>query len=75
MEILNAITSWFSSASWEQMVLVAGMWLFAFRELAKLTPTTKDDSVINWIYNTFAVLGLKTPELVYDKNGKIVAEK
>lgn len=74
MEILNAIMNWFSSSSWTEISGVIALWVLAFDRLAKLTPTTKDDSVINWIYSIFAVLGVKVPELEYNKAGKIVAE-
>lgn len=75
MEILNTVMSWFGSQSWTEIAGVIALWLVAFDKLAKLTPTTKDDSVLNWIYKIFAVLGVKVPDLEYNRAGNIVAAK
>lgn len=73
MEYLNLIMGWFTAANIEQWAGVAALWILAFDRLAKLTPTTKDDSIVNWVYKLFAVLGVKVPELDYNSKGKLVA--
>ena len=73
MQIFNTIMNWFSSTSWADIAGVISLWIIAFRALANLTPTTKDDSIVNWIYSIFAVLGVKVPDLEMSKSG-IVAK-
>lgn len=74
MDIVNMVLGWFAKTDWATISGVVAMWILAFDRLAKLTPTTKDDSILNWIYKIFAVLGVKVPELeVSPKTGKIVA--
>lgn len=74
MEILSTITNFFASASWTEIMAIASIWILAFDRLAKLTPTTKDDSILNWIYKIFAVLGVKVPDLEMNRSGTIVAK-
>lgn len=74
MEILNSIMGWFSSQSWVDIAGVIALWLVAFDKLAKLTPTTKDDSILNWVYKFFAILGVKVPDLEYNNKGNLVAK-
>lgn len=59
-------------ANWQTYAGVIALWILAFDRLAKLTPTTKDDSIVNWIYKLFAVLGVKVPELEQNRAGQIV---
>jgi len=73
MEIINSVLGWFQSADWTQIIVAVGAWMWAFQTLAKLTPTTKDDSIVNWLYSIFAVLGVKVPDLETNSEGKIVA--
>lgn len=53
----------------------AAAFLLFFDRLANLTPTTKDDSVLNWLYKIFAILGVKVPDLELNSKGEIVAPK
>ena len=75
MDILNSLISWIPSMNWTEWMGVAAAFVLFFDRLAKLTPTTKDDSIVNWIYKIFAVLGAKVPELEYNRSGQIVAAK
>lgn len=77
MDIVNTVLGWFSSAAnnWGTYAGIAAIWILAFDRLAKLTPTTKDDSIVNWIYSIFAILGVKVPELETNSKGQIVVEK
>lgn len=74
MDILSSLVSWIPSMNWAEWMGVAAAWIIAFDRLAKLTPTTKDDSILNWLYKIFAVLGVKVPNLEYSKTGQIVAK-
>lgn len=75
MDIVNTVMGWFSSTSWTEIAAMASIWILAFDRLAKLTPTTKDDSVINWVYKIFAVLGVRVPDLIVSpKTGEIVTK-
>lgn len=76
MDIVNMVLGWFAKTSWTELAAIASIWILAFDRLAKLTPTTKDDSVLNWVYKIFAILGVKVPELeVSPKTGKIEVVK
>ena len=75
--MLSLITDWFSSAAqnYGAYVGLATGIILVFDRLAKLTPTTKDDSIVNWIYKIFAILGVKVPELEQNSKGEIVVAK
>ncbi len=70
MNVINHVV-----ANWGTYMGAAAFWVLAFDRLAKLTPTTKDDSFVNWIYTVFAILGVKVPELVQTSSGSIQVAK
>lgn len=74
--MFEVITSWINPLiqNYGAYAGAAAAFLLFFDRLAKLTPTTKDDSVLNWIYKIFAVLGVKVPDLELDSKGKIVSK-
>lgn len=72
MEFLTNILNWLPTDNWAEWAGVAALVVLVFDRLAKLTPSTKDDMVLNWIYKIFAVIGWKVPELTRDKKGNIV---
>lgn len=73
MDFLNTILGYITSFDWTAWSGVIALWILAFDRLAKLTPTTKDDSFVNWVYNIFSVLGVKVPELEQNAKGQVVA--
>lgn len=77
MEIVNSALGWFDQITnnWGEILGTVAFGILFFDRLAKLTPTTKDDAIVNWVYKIFAILGVKVPELEYDSKGKIVTEK
>mgnify|MGYP006921298431 CR=1 FL=1 len=75
--MFDVITTWFSTAAqnYGAYVGLATGIVLVFERLAKLTPTTKDDSIVNWIYKVFAILGVKVPELEQNSKGEIIVAK
>ena len=73
--MLDVFTNWINPIvqNYGNYIGVITAAVIVFDRIAKLTPTTKDDSVLNWIYKIFAVLGLKVPDLEYNSKGQIVA--
>jgi hypothetical protein len=63
MEFIQSIMSWFSSQSWTEIAGVISLWIIAFRALADITPTTKDNAVLGWLETIFKVLGVKVPDV------------
>lgn len=70
MPVVNSVIQ-----NWGAYAGAAAAFVLVCDRIAKLTPTTKDDSVVNWIYKIFAILGLKVPDLEYNSKGEIVAPK
>jgi hypothetical protein len=75
MDFITSIFTWVSTENYAEIAGIVALSVLVFDRLAKLTPSTKDDAILAWIYKIFAVLGWKVPELTRDKKGNIVVEE
>ena len=63
MSWFSTILSYVTAENIQTWAGVISLWIIAFRALADLTPSDKDNKVLGWVETVFAVLGAKVPNV------------